>query len=52
MMTLLIFGVFLLTMFLSVPIALSLMIGGLVPMLALNIDLVVVPQKFYNAMVN
>ena len=50
MTTLLIFCSFLVAMVLGIPIALSLVIGAVVPMLStIDIPLMLIPQKFYNA---
>ncbi|GHS96665.1 hypothetical protein AGMMS50276_15410 [Synergistales bacterium] len=45
----LIFGSFILAMLLGVPIAISLFLGGVIPILSSGIPLTVIPQKFYNA---
>ena len=50
MTTFLICGSFLVAMVLGIPIALSLVIGAVVPMLStIDIPLMLIPQKFYNA---
>jgi C4-dicarboxylate transporter DctM subunit len=50
MTTLIIFGAFLLPMVLGIPIALSLVIGAVIPMFSIvDIPLMQIPQKFYNA---